>query len=298
MIKTLVVCLVLLVVPVGATEWERIEKLPDAVANSEVVLQYTDGSLAFLRKSKGTLTVETFVDFLARWELDNGQLPSFLFWAKKDNEYVAVWKLPPGEEELIIYFTHLLSKRQGGGSLSRFAGIDGGDRVFGSNDMGTAVGSMFIRALQSDIDTKYREAVEFPRRVGKLLGSCKRSSDAKLKWLSDGKRLFHDINLSYGCARELPKCEQDQSVQCVDWRAGCDQQDPLCFSRPDRACDACQELATCLRGMVTILVDIPLYGVFGCMKDIHRTCSDFPDKCDKVVREACKKYPDVCGGDG
>ena len=136
------------------------------MAKSEVRIQFTDGSLESLQKHLelsggkllgGKLTVETFGDFLARWELDNGQLPKLLTWAKKDNQYIGEWVLPPAKEHLYIQFTHLLSKRQGGGSLSRFTAIEGGARVFGSDDIGTAVRSVFIRELLSDVDTnKYR----------------------------------------------------------------------------------------------------------------------------------------------
>ena len=181
MVQMLVLCMVFLVGPVGAAEWEMIEELPDTVAESELVIQFSDRSLESLRKdfssrhkySEGKLTVETFGDFLARWELDNGQLPKLLNWWKKDNEYVSTWVLPPAKEPLYIQFTHLLSKRQGGGSLSRFTAIEGGARVFGSDDIGTAVRSMFIRALQSDVDTKYREAVVFPQKFPELLATCK-----------------------------------------------------------------------------------------------------------------------------
>lgn len=171
MIKVLFLCLVLLVGPVGAAEWEEIEKLPDAMAKSKVVIQFTDGSLRFLQKpfSKATVTVETFVDFLVRWELDNGQLPKLLTWLKNDNQYIGKWVLPPAKEPLYIQFSHLLSKRRGGGSLSRFTEIAGGNRVFGSDDMGTAVRSMFIRELLSDVWFCY----DFPNKCNEIRETCR-----------------------------------------------------------------------------------------------------------------------------
>ena len=301
MIKALVLCLAFLVGPVGAAEWERIEKLPDAVADSEVVLQYTDGSLKSLPKhlelSGGKLTVETFVDFLARWELDNGQLPKLLTWVKKDNQYIGVWVLPPAKEPLYIQFSHLLSKRQGRGSLSRFTEIAGGARVFGSDDIGTAIRSMFIRELTSDVDTKYREAVVFPQEFPELLATCKRSSDAaRLQWLRDSKLgsfLLNDdpprLFLPSQCRNYKPKCLQDQSAQCVRWRADCARDDVVTCIHIARGCVACEKFVGCLSSAY--------YGQTQsmCEYNVNRYCNDFPNKCDEIVQKICKQYPDVCG---
>ena len=220
------------------------------------------------------MTVETFGDFLARWELDNGQLPKLLNWWKKDNQYVSTWVLPPAKEPLYIQFTHLLSKRQGGGSLSRFTTIEGGARVFGSDDIGTAVRSMFIRELRSDVE---------------LLAVCKRSSEARPKWLGDGLGLFKLNNtIPSVCWDYKPKCVQDQSAQCVEWRAVCDR-DALCFGL-DRGCDACENFVDCLSKR-TFMDET----VFQCTVYVSRACNQFPNKCDEIVQKTCKQYPDVCG---
>ena len=292
MVKTLVLFLVFSVGSVGAAEWERIEKLPDLVANSEVVIQYTDGSLRLLQQvgrkyygEDGKLTVETFVDFLARWELDNGKLPKFLFWARQDNHYAVAWALPPEEEEpLYIQFTHLLSKRQGGGSKSRLTAIERGARVFGSDDdIGTAVRSVFIRGIQSHVSAKYKEDVVFPKKFAELLVTCGKAGDAAR--LLDSVLLNENDDALPRCGNYKAECLQDQTRECISWRAKC----PLleCYYGRSHWCESCTSLWRCLSSYYQDMGD--------CKSGVTRYCNDFPTKCDEIAQEACKRYPDVCG---
>ena len=226
MFTGLFLCLVFIVGPAVAADWSRLNELPVPVSNSEVVVQYTDGSFrplaAFSDSTK--LTVAVFTDFLSSWELDNGRLPKLLGWIKDDNDYASVWVFPPDERQVYIQFTHLLSKRHGAGTRSRFTALKGAVRVFGRDDVGSALTSEFVRELRGHLFKKHRESVV----LDEVLDNCKEASDLKQEY-------------KQRCVANKDKCFRDGSNWCVTWRAQCER-DPSCPGLL-KSCPSCSRYA-------------------------------------------------------
>ena len=113
-----------------------------------------------------------FADFLSNWELDNGKSPKLMgWWWNKDNGFAGMWTFPPDEKPAVIIFTHLLSKRHGAGARSRFTGLDGAARVFGRDDVGTALESEFVTVLRQHLLQELRKHSK-PFVLDHVLGRC------------------------------------------------------------------------------------------------------------------------------